>query len=39
MQLKPGVPARMTVVYGYVQTIPDSFAHNTQGSIPPGGFI
>ena len=25
MQLKPGVPARMTVVYGYVHTIPDSF--------------
>ena len=39
MQLKPGVPARMIVVYGYVHTIPYSFVHNTQGSIPPGGSI
>ena len=39
MQLKHGVPARMAVVYGYVHTIPDSFVHNTQGSIPPGGSI
>ena len=39
MQLKPGVPVLMTVVYGYVHTIPDSFVHNTQGYIPPGGSI